>query len=70
MGDVIELLTINEVAAYLRLPVSTLRYWRSTGQGPASRKVGRRVMYTRADVHAWLDEQANQTAASPLVVLP
>lgn len=61
MGDVIELLTIDEAAAYLRLPVSTLRYWRSNGQGPCSRKVGRRVMYTRADLNQWIDEQAGTT---------
>lgn len=69
MGDVIELLTIDEAAAYLRLPVSTLRYWRSNGQGPCSRKVGRRVMYVRADLHAWLKEQASQGAVGPLVVV-
>jgi hypothetical protein len=45
------LLTIEETAAWLRLPVATLRHYRAQGQGgPKSAKIGRRVMYRRADV--------------------
>jgi predicted DNA-binding transcriptional regulator AlpA len=40
-----------------RLSVGTLRYWRYTeAGGPASFKLGRRVMYRRADVEKWLEE--------------
>lgn len=50
-----DLLTLSEVAALLRTPAATLRYWRYLGdRGPASLKVGRRVMYLRADVEAYL----------------
>jgi predicted DNA-binding transcriptional regulator AlpA len=52
-----ELLTLAEVAAMTRLAVGTLRYWRHAGSGgPQSVKLGRRVMYRRADVEKWLDE--------------
>jgi excisionase family DNA binding protein len=52
-----ELLTTAEVAEMTRLSVSTLRYWRHAGTGgPASFKLGRRVMYRRADVEKWLAE--------------
>jgi DNA-binding transcriptional MerR regulator len=51
------LLTMDEVAERLRSPISTLRFWRHSGTGPASFKVGRRVVYREADVLAWLDEQ-------------
>ncbi|MBA3250758.1 MAG: helix-turn-helix domain-containing protein [Geodermatophilaceae bacterium] len=54
MGD---LLLTDEVAACIRVPAATLRYWRHCGTGPRSFKVGRRVMYRRADVEAWLDRQ-------------
>jgi predicted DNA-binding transcriptional regulator AlpA len=53
-----DLLTIDEVAAILRTPKATLRYWRHLGIGPHSFKIGRRVFYRACDVHAWLDEQA------------
>ncbi len=53
-----ELLTITEAADVLRAPVATLRYWRHLGTGPHSFRLGRRVVYRRADVTAWLLEQA------------
>jgi hypothetical protein len=53
-----DLLTTAEVALIMRSPVSTLRYWRHLGTGPHSFRVGRRVVYRRADVAAWLHEQA------------
>jgi len=38
-----------------RLSVGTLRWWRSVRAGsPESFKLGRRVMYHRADVEKWL----------------
>lgn len=40
-------------------PVDTLRYWRQHGDGPPSFKIGRRVMYDRADVEAWIADQKN-----------
>jgi excisionase family DNA binding protein len=53
---VTELLTINEAAELLRLPVATMRHYRITGQGgPASARIGRRVMYRRADVEAYIN---------------
>jgi predicted DNA-binding transcriptional regulator AlpA len=58
MENADDLLTTAEVALIMRSPVSTLRYWRHLGTGPHSFRVGRRVVYRRADVSAWLHEQA------------
>jgi len=55
-----ELLTITEVAELLRTPVATLRYWRHLGIGPASFRIGRRVMYRRSDVEDWINAQQRQ----------
>ncbi|MCU1616472.1 MAG: transcriptional regulator, MerR family [Frankiales bacterium] len=52
-----ELLTIAEAAELLRAPVATLRYWRHLGTGPHSFRVGRRVLYRRDDVSAWIESQ-------------
>lgn len=51
------LLTIAEASALTRTPVATLRYWRHLGTGPASFRLGRRVVYDEADVLAWIDTQ-------------
>lgn len=54
-----ELLSMAEVAAIVRTPVATLRYWRYLGTGPHSFKVGRAVRYWRSEVEAWLKEQSS-----------
>lgn len=51
-----EYLTREEVAELTRTSAETVRYWGTVGKGPASFKVGRRVLYARADVDAWLAE--------------
>ena len=58
-----ELLTITEAAEVLRTPVATLRYWRHLGTGPRSFRLGRRVLYRRDDLRAWID--ARREAAVP-----
>ena len=59
-----DLLTITEAAELLRAPVATLRYWRHLGTGPHSFRLGRRVLYRRADLHAWIDTQHRQDSAA------
>lgn len=51
-----EYLTTQEVAEALRTPAETLRYWRHVGKGPRSFKLGRRVLYAKADVEAFVEE--------------
>ncbi|WP_041776323.1 helix-turn-helix transcriptional regulator [Blastococcus saxobsidens] len=58
-----ELLTIAEAAQLLRAPVATLRYWRHLGTGPASFRLGRRVLYRSDDLRAWIDAQHGQDRA-------
>ena len=55
-----DLLTISEAAALLRAPVATLRYWRHLGTGPRSFRLGRRVLYRRDDIEAWIQSQHDQ----------
>ena len=52
-----QLLTITETAELLRAPIATLRWWRHTGQGPRSFKIGRRVTYRRGDLENWIEAQ-------------
>ncbi|MGH8892611.1 MAG: helix-turn-helix transcriptional regulator [Actinomycetes bacterium] len=59
-----ELLTMNEVADVIRVPVATLRYWRHLGTGPHSFRIGRSVRYWNTEVQHWLERQSNDPQAS------
>ena len=48
------LLTEHEAADVTRLSTRTLERMRSTGTGPQYAKLGRRVLYRRADLEAWI----------------
>lgn len=56
-------LTTDEVAELTRIPETTLRYYRYLGTGPRSFKLGRRVLYDRADVERWIAEQKKATSS-------
>lgn len=57
-GNTLEqLLDEKELAQLIRVSVPTLRYWRSTGQGPRFRKVGQMVRYAPSDINAWLNSR-------------
>ena len=58
-----ELMTLKEVAALVRVPEATLRYWRHLSTGPHSFRVGRSVRYWRSDVVHWLEEQSRPPRA-------
>ena len=51
-----ENLTTEELAQLCRTSPETVRYWRHVGKGPKSFKVGRRVLYAREDVDAFIAE--------------
>jgi excisionase family DNA binding protein len=50
-----DFLNIKEAAELLRIPVATLRWWRSTGKGPVSLKFGRHVRYPRRELRRWIE---------------
>ena len=52
------LLTVQEAAECLRVPVPTLRYWRHKGTGPASFRMGRRVFYAESALDAFIAEKS------------
>ena len=51
------LLSIEELAEYLDVPVTTIRDWRTDGTGPCAIKVGGRVRFATSDVLTWLLRQ-------------
>jgi excisionase family DNA binding protein len=48
------LLTTDELAAYLDVPVATIYAWRYHRTGPPGFRIGRYVRYRRRDVEEWL----------------
>jgi excisionase family DNA binding protein len=50
----------QELADFLNLPLATIYRWRHLGEGPRASKLGRHVRYRRADVEAWLDARSLQ----------
>lgn len=51
------LLTTQQLAEYLQVPVQTLYDWAARGGGPTRLKVGRHTRYRPADVEEWLAAQ-------------
>ena len=51
------LATVDEVAAFLRVPTKTLYRWRYAGHGPPAYRVGRHLRFRWEDVETWLAGQ-------------
>jgi excisionase family DNA binding protein len=51
------LLTVQELAEYLGVPVATLYQWRYRREGPKGFRVGRHVRYRWSEIEAWVDRQ-------------
>ncbi len=49
-----DFLTQDEAAAELKVCERTLDRWRRLGEGPPITKLGRRNLYRRSSMHAWL----------------
>lgn len=58
-----KILRIDDVAEMTGIPEPTLRRWRIEGRGPRAGKFGKRLVYRRSDVRAWIDDQFEPAAA-------
>jgi predicted DNA-binding transcriptional regulator AlpA len=61
---VFELLRMDEVSDLTGVPLATLRFWRHLGTGPQGFRLGRRVVYDRAEVSRWINDQRRQGGVS------
>lgn len=59
-----DLLTTEEAAIWLHVPISTLRHWISTSQAPQSARIGRRRMFRRSDLEAFVNAKFASQVAS------
>lgn len=56
MSESSEVMTVKELAAYLKIPKSTLYKLVREGQMP-SQKVGRHLRFRKETIDRWLDQQ-------------
>jgi excisionase family DNA binding protein len=54
------LLSAQELADYLDVPLKTIYAWRYRGQGPRGFRVGRHVRFRLSDVHHWVSDQLDK----------
>jgi excisionase family DNA binding protein len=57
MESVDRLFTVEDLADYLEVPVTTIYAWRYHRQGPPGFRVGRYVRFRRSDVERWIEHQ-------------
>lgn len=52
-----QLMNIQDVARYLRVPVPTVRWLRQEGRFAPAIKVGRRLVWDLDDIRSWAETQ-------------
>lgn len=58
------LMTTEEVAHHLKVPVPTLYRWRQINYGPTAIRVGKHLRYRAAEVEKWINEQGAQAGSA------
>lgn len=51
------LLTSDELANYLQVPIKTIYEWRTNGTGPTAYRFGKHTRYRACDVESWLADR-------------
>lgn len=54
-----DLITIEEAAEVLDIPVATLRSWRLAGKGPRAARIGKRLRFVRTEVEGYYASEFN-----------
>jgi excisionase family DNA binding protein len=57
MHDLEPLLSVQDLAGFLDVPVATIYAWRYRGEGPPGLRVGRHLRFRSSDVEQWIAEQ-------------
>lgn len=60
-ADSSDFMTTEQVSELTGVHQGTLRYWRHADKGPASFRLGSRVIYRRTAVMAWIAVQESAT---------
>jgi excisionase family DNA binding protein len=52
-----KLMSVEELAVFLQVPLSTIYFWRYRGEGPRATRVGRCLRFNPSDVREWLERR-------------
>jgi len=52
-----DLLTVAEAAAFMHIPLATLRHWIATNQAPPSARIGRRRMFLKHQLEEFVQKK-------------
>ena len=62
MESVDRLLTVEDLAEYLDVPVATIYAWRYHRRGPPGFRIGRHLRFRWSDVERWIEDRITQTS--------
>ncbi len=57
MNNLDPLLSAQQLADYLEVPLATFSAWRYRRQGPPGLRVGKHLRYRSRDVETWIDHR-------------
>ena len=57
MDTLDRLLSVQDLADYLGVPVATIYGWRHRGHGPPGFRVGRHLRFRTSDVTQWISQR-------------
>ncbi len=60
MNQLEPLLSAQDLARFLGVPLATVYAWRCRSEGPQGFRVGRYIRYRRRDVEQWIATQLRQ----------
>ena len=52
------LLTVQDLADRMQVPVSTVYQWRKNGTGPKAYRIGKYIRFRVSDVERWIERHA------------
>jgi excisionase family DNA binding protein len=59
MNTLDRLLSVQDLADYLNVPVATNYTWRHHGHGPPGFRIGRHLRFRTSDVAHWITQRLN-----------
>ncbi len=68
MNNLDPLLTAQQLADYLNVPLATLYAWRYRRQGPPGFRAGRHLRYRKSDIDQWINDRLEDSASHPFFV--
>jgi len=67
MNNLDPLLSAQQLADYLGIPLATLYAWRYRREGPPGFRAGRHLRYRKHDIDQWINDRLDNSGRHPSV---